>query len=172
MKFYLIRHGIAHELNHSDLIDDDARSLTKEGKLQVKEVAKSLVLLKTKPDLIISSPLIRAKQTAEIIAQVFNLETKLHIAPGLAPGHSFSDLYKDLKPLSPFDEVFLVGHEPSLSMLASHLLWTTDELNISFKKGSVCRIDIFDIPPSTAGILKWLITPKLAKCMLTDILLN
>ncbi len=166
MNLYLIRHGIAHDLHESGIAEDSQRQLTKEGKEQLKEVSKGLVKLKIRPCHIFSSPLIRARQTAEIIANTFNHHQNINIIQSLAPGYSFSDLYKDLKAHSPFEEIFLVGHEPSLSLLASHLLWANDKLNISFKKASVCRIDIYDIPPTTPGTLKWILTPKLIQSLI------
>ncbi len=160
MKLYLIRHGIAHNLYEEDITLDSQRKLTSQGKNQLKTIGTGLNRLKIQPDIICSSPLVRAKQTAEILAHTINFPKEIHTIASLAPGHSYSDLYKDLKSLLPFESVFLVGHEPCLGLLASHLLWTSDELKIDVKKASIIRIDIFDIPPTMPGVLKWIVTPK------------
>lgn len=161
MKVYLLRHGIAVDRIGGEISSDWDRPLTKEGLKETNQVAQALAKIGVKANLIVSSPLVRAKQTAEIVQAVLAKNTELQITESLAPGGTASDLYKFLKPFNQLQEIFLVGHEPDMSRLAGTLLWAGPELNMSFKKAGVCRIDIVDIPPSSPGILKWFVTPKI-----------
>jgi phosphohistidine phosphatase len=128
-------------------------------------VAGAMRRLGIKPDLILTSPLVRACQTAEILADVFGSGNPLQITDALAPGGTASDLYKVLREPRAVDSVFLVGHEPDMGRLAATLLWAGPELDIPFKKTGICRIDITSVPPTAPGTLKWFITPKLAALM-------
>jgi phosphohistidine phosphatase len=161
MKLYLLRHGIAVDRIGGDITSDWQRPLTKEGKKETSQVATALLKLGVKANAVVSSPLIRARQTADIIVEVLAKGIELQITDSLAPGGMASDLYKFLKPFSQLEEIFLVGHEPDIGRLAGTLLWAGPELNIAFKKTAVCRIDILDIPPSSPGILKWFVTPNI-----------
>jgi phosphohistidine phosphatase len=161
MKLYLLRHGIAVDRIGGAISSDWQRPLTKEGETQTSQVAVALAKIGVKANLIITSPLVRARQTAEIVLATLAKGTELQIADVLSPGGTASDLYKVLTPFSQLEEIFLVGHEPDMSRLAGTLLWAGPELNIPFKKAGVCRIDISDIPPSSPGILKWFLTPKI-----------
>lgn len=162
MKVYLVRHGIAVERIGGAILNDSQRPLTDEGKAEMKQVAHALKRLNVKPDRVVSSPLVRAKQTAEIIREVLGHVDELNITDSLAPGGNASDVYKFMRQFNQLEEVFLVGHEPDIGRLAATLLWAGPELNIPFKKGGVCRVDVWDLPPTTPGTLKWFITPKIA----------
>jgi len=166
MKLYLLRHGIAVDRIGGQISADWQRPLTKEGYEETQHVAAGLKTIGVKADLIISSPLIRAKQTAEIVLEALAKESEMQISEALAPGGTASDLYKFLRPFSQKENIFLVGHEPDISRLAGTLLWVGPDLNMPFKKAGICRIDIVDIPPSSPGVLKWFATPKLL-CALT-----
>ena len=162
MKIYLVRHGIATERIGGAVLNDSMRPLTDEGRSESKTVAHGLKRLNVKPNFFVSSPLVRAKQTAEIFAEVLGAESEIKICDALAPGGSPTVLYRFLRDLGNFQEVALFGHEPDIGMLAATLLDAANELQIPFKKAGVCRVDVFDLPPSTPGILKWFITPKIA----------
>lgn len=161
MKLYLLRHGIAIDHIGGAISSDWERPLTKEGQIETKRVAEALHKLGVKADLVVSSPLVRAKQTAEIIFQVLAKGSEIQIADSLAPGGTASDLYKFLRPFSQANEIFLVGHEPDISRLAGILLWSGPDLYMPFKKAGICRIDIVDLPPTSPGVLKWFLTPKI-----------
>jgi len=161
MKLYLLRHGIAVDHIGGEISSDRQRPLTKEGQKETNQIACALAKIGVKADLIVSSPLVRAKQTAEIVKDILAKGTELQITESLAPGSTASDLYQFLKPFNQLEEIFLVGHEPDMSRLAGTLLWAGPELNIPFKKAGVCRIDIVDIPPTSPGILKWFVTPRI-----------
>jgi phosphohistidine phosphatase len=161
MKLYLMRHGIALDRIGGAVQNDFQRPLTEEGRTEATAVALALKRFGVGADVVVSSPLVRAKQTAEIISDVFAVKHALEITEALAPGGGASDLYKVLRKLVPFQEAFLVGHEPDIGRLAGTLLWSGPDLNISFKKAGVCRIDVFEIPPTSPGELKWFLTPKI-----------
>jgi phosphohistidine phosphatase len=161
MKLYLLRHGIAVDHIGGPISSDWQRPLTKEGQNETQQVASALLKIGVRADLIVSSPLVRARQTAEIVREVLAKSIELQIAEALSPGGTASDLYKFLQPFDQLTEIFLVGHEPDISRLAGTLLWAGPELNITFKKAAICRIDIVDIPPTSPGVLKWFVTPKI-----------
>ncbi len=161
MKLYLLRHGIALDRIGGAIKSDADRPLTKEGEVQTSQVALGLAKIGVKANLVISSPLVRARQTADIILDILAKGTQMQITNSLAPGCIVSDLYKFLLPFSQLEEIFLVGHEPDMGRIAGTLLWAGPDLHIPFKKAGVCRIDIVDVPPSRPGILKWFLTPKI-----------
>lgn len=162
MKLYLVRHGIATQTIGGQVKTDSQRPLTDEGRAETRQVAGGLKRLGIAPAAIFTSPLVRAYQTAEILAEVFGVGNGMHVCEALAPAGTASDLFKMLKDHHRLEEVFLVGHEPDMGRLAASLLWAGPELDIPFKKAGVCRIDIVSVPPTEPGTLKWFITPKIA----------
>jgi len=161
MKLYLLRHGIALDRIGGEIKNDWQRPLTREGQDETRRVATHLDKIGVKADLIVSSPLVRAKQTAAIVMDVLAKGSEIQISEAMAPGGLASDLYKFLMPFYNSENIFLIGHEPDISRLAGILLWTGPELHMPFKKAGICRIDITDIPPTSPGILKWFLTPKI-----------
>jgi phosphohistidine phosphatase len=162
MKLYLVRHGMAQERLGGGVTNDAQRPLTDEGRSETRTVAQALKRLGVKADLVVTSPLIRARQTAEIINDVIGGSERLKVSDSLAPGGSANFLFKFLKQLDSAEEIFCVGHEPDVGRLAATLIWAGPELDIPFKKAGVCRVDVTDLPPSMPGTLKWFITPKIA----------
>lgn len=161
MKLYLVRHATATEHFNSKIRTDAERPLVDEGKDEAEVVAGAVKRLGAKPDLFLSSPLVRARQTAEIFAEVFNKKDSVHLTESLAPGGLASDLYKELAQYKK-NEVFCFGHMPDISRLAATMLWAGTEFDMPFKKAAVCRIDLYDLPPTNPGTLKWFINPKIA----------
>ncbi len=152
MELYLLRHGEADwpDWNKSD----DERPLTKRGKKEMQEVAKFLGRLKVRPDLIVTSPLPRASQTAEIAADY--LKAKVRKDELLAPGFGMSELRTVLK-RHHAKVLMLVGHEPDFTNVISGL--TGASLKLS--KAGVALLDVD--PESEEGRLLWLFPPKLAR---------
>src|SRR5277367_1072415 len=161
MKIYLVRHGIATERIGGAILNDAMRPLTDEGRTETKDVANGLKRLGVRPDFYVTSPLVRAKQTAEICAEVLGKEAQIKVTDTLAPAGNVRQLYKFLRELGSFEEAMLFGHEPDIGMLTASLL-DSSELQIPFKKAAVCRVDIYDMPPTAPGTLKWFITQKIA----------
>jgi phosphohistidine phosphatase len=152
MELYFLRHGEADWPDWKK--SDDERPLTKRGKKQMRDVAKFLDRLKVRPDLIVTSPLPRAAQTAEIAADY--LKAKLRKDELLAPGFGPSKLRTVLK-RHRAKVLMLVGHEPDFTQVISEL--TGASLKLS--KGGVALLDVD--PESEEGKLLWLFPPKFAR---------
>jgi phosphohistidine phosphatase len=152
MKLYFLRHGIADWPNWKD--DDDKRPLTPDGIEKMKAEAKTIKRLKPELDLILSSPLPRAKQTAEIVAD--KLGMKVHIAPSMAPGFNATKLAGLIKEHSKAESIMFTGHEPDLSTIISRLIGGG---RIVMKKGGLARLD-FEDDDTQHGQLVWLLGPK------------
>ena len=165
MKLYLVRHATATEHFTNKIRTDAERPLVEDGKKEAHTVALALKQLGANPDLFFASPLIRARQTAEIFAEVFGQKHEVELTESLAPGGLASALYKELSQHKRVSEAFFFGHMPDISRLAATLLWAGTEFDMPFKKAAVCRIDIYDCPPTNPGTLKWFITPKIASAI-------
>jgi phosphohistidine phosphatase len=152
MELYFLRHGEADwpEWKKSD----DERPLTKRGKKEMHEIAAFLVRLKVRPNLILTSPLPRAAQTAEIAAE--HLETKCCEDRRLAPGFGPAELEELIRKNSA-ESLMIVGHEPDFTKTISAL--TGASLKLS--KAGVALVDV-DLS-SRKGRLLWLFPPKIAK---------
>jgi phosphohistidine phosphatase len=123
-----------------------------EGVKGIKEVCVNF-------DLIISSPLIRAADTAKITAEGTRYENQIIITEYLLPGTPQRSLIKFMAEYNHLDKILIVGHEPQLSYFASRLLGN-DEQIIELKKGGICRIDIEKLPPEKPGKLIFNLSPK------------
>jgi phosphohistidine phosphatase len=152
MQLYFLRHGEADWPGWTK--PDDERPLTDFGKKEVRQVARFLNRLKVKLDLVVTSPLPRALQTAEIVAE--QLKTKLRQDEALEPGFGISELRTVLKRHSS-KVLMLVGHEPDFSSVISALTG-------GFLKISKAGVALVDIDPETEkGRLLWLFPPKFAR---------
>lgn len=161
MELYLIRHGIAEERQPD--IEDEARSLTKEGRQKTQKVAQKIKQLGIKFDVIVSSPLVRAYQTAEILIETGlsnELEKSTHLAPN---GHISSWLNYWLEPKNYPEkaQIALVGHEPDLSHWAEILLWREAKDSLVLKKAGMIGIKLPEIgSPLGRSQMFWLTPPK------------
>ena len=152
MQLYFLRHGDANWPDWKK--SDDERPLTDSGKKEMRDVAKFLARLNVRLNLIVTSPLPRASQTAEIAADY--LKAKLRKDESLAPGFGMSELRTVLK-RHRAKTLMLVGHEPDFTQVISEL--TGASLKLS--KGGVALLDVD--PESEEGKLLWLFPPKFAK---------
>ena len=153
MRLYFFRHGIAEDFVEDGT--DSARPLTREGSARTKAMARVLLTVGVKPRRLYTSPLLRARQTAEIVAQV--LGVKVTVRKALAPGFDVDAIATLITGLRNMDEVMFIGHEPDFSTLISQLIGGGD---VIMKKGGVARVDIgVQHPPR--GALVWLLAPKL-----------
>ena len=159
MKLFLVRHGIAVDSLSPEVRTDAQRPLTHEGIEETELVARGIKRLGVKLDLLVSSPLVRARQTAQIFQETFKLG-EIEICEALAPGVDASQVFRFLKGKKA-ESIALFGHEPDMGELAQTLLQA--EFAMPFKKAGVCRIDVFDMPPTTPGILKWFMPPKISR---------
>ncbi|MEH2219106.1 MAG: phosphohistidine phosphatase SixA [Nostoc sp.] len=161
MELYLIRHGIAEDQGLG--IKDEERSLTKEGRQKTEKVAQKLVKLGLNFDLILTSPLVRARQTAEILIAE-KLSSKLEESSHLAPDGEISSWLKDwLEPrnYSQNTQLALVGHEPNLSNWAEILLWGEAKASLVLKKAGMIGIKLPETgSPLGRSQMFWLTPPK------------
>ena len=156
-ELYLIRHGIAEERG-DDWPDDSKRPLTESGMERLKKEARGLGRLGVTLDIVLTSPLVRTRQTAEIVASAFNPRPHIVAVDSLAPSGTFQGLMADLEKQSKRARIALVGHEPGIGELAARLVGARQPLE--FKKGAVCRIDVDALPPSGPGHLRFFLMPK------------
>jgi phosphohistidine phosphatase len=159
-----MRHGVAapRDLPGSG---DASRPLTPEGKKKTQQIAEGLQRLGWKVDWIVTSPLVRAAETAEIVAASFSSRVPVDTCAALSPGGSAEDLLAFLGKHADRGRVLLVGHEPDLGALAARLIGAGSRANLAFKKGGCCSIR-FDKPPAqSAGQLVWWLTPRVARAL-------
>lgn len=160
LELYLIRHGIAAQRG-DDYPDDSKRPLTNNGIARLRQEAHGLETLGITFDQIIASPLTRTKQTAEIFAESMKSKPPIAYIDALAPAGTPSAVIQELSKYAKKPRIALVGHEPNMGELAAKLIGARAPLE--FKKGAVCRIDFEQLPPRGAGLLRWLLPPKVLR---------
>jgi phosphohistidine phosphatase len=159
-ELYLVRHAVAAERG-DDWPDDTKRPLTTKGVSRFREVVQGLVWLGVGLDEIYSSPLVRAKQTADLLSEGLKERTAVRVVDELSPGHEPSSALAELGKRIKRRRVALVGHEPDLGELAAALIGTPRAL--PFRKGGVCRIDVDRVGASAHGSLIWFLPPKVLR---------
>jgi len=161
MYLYFLRHGIAADRNDPQYNDDSLRPLTEKGKTKMHSEALGMQALGLKFDAILSSPYLRAKQTAEIVAQRHKIKNKeIHFTKNLLPPASIAQLLEEANTLfSKSQNILLVGHEPHLTGMISCLLKSPEGLDIDLKKGGLCGLTLQNWAAKSA-VLNWLLTPK------------
>ena len=161
-ELYLIRHGLAEERGDA-WPDDSKRPLTSEGMDRMRKAARGLARLGVTIDIVLSSPLVRARQTAELVAGGLDPRPSLVNVDSLAPDGSYAAIAADLEKHGRKTRLALVGHEPTIGELAARLIGSRHPLE--FKKGAVCRIDLDELPPVGPGDLRWMLTPKILRSL-------
>jgi phosphohistidine phosphatase len=161
-EIYLIRHGVA-EARGASWPDDTKRPLTQEGISRMKKAARGLARLDIDVDVILSSPLVRARQTADIVSAELNGHPPIVNTDALAPGVDPATVVAALEKHSRKKRIALVGHEPGLGELAARLIGSRHA--IEFKKGAVCRVDLDEIPPGGPGNLRWMVPSKFLRAV-------
>ena len=160
MNIYLLRHGIA--ASAEETAPDGERPLTAKGIKRMRKTARGLRRLGLDFDAILTSPLARARQTADLVAAALGLESQLTVVEALQPNYAVEELLASLSDYQQRKHLLLVGHEPLLSGTAAFLLTgkKTVALDIALKKGGFCHIEIDSLPPRNPGTLRALLTPK------------
>src|SRR4051812_48240859 len=158
MNLFVLRHGIAVDLGVKGCARDSERVLTGEGKRKVRKVAKAMKAMKLEFDLILSSPFVRASETAEIVAKELGLD--LAFTDALIPRTEVSKLAAVLaKHEDKAENVLIVGHEPHLSETIGYLLTGEDKSFVTLKKAGLCKLVLRSLKPAH-GTLEWLLTPR------------
>ena len=157
----LVRHGLAAE--RGDAHPDDAkRPLISKGIVALKKEAQALATMGVEFDQILTSPLVRAKQTADVLAPILG-KPPVVVIRSLAPGGKHAAIIDDLSRFARKSNIALVGHEPDLGELAARLLGMRGL--IEFKKGAMCAIELKALPPTGPGSLRWFVPPKMLRRM-------
>jgi phosphohistidine phosphatase len=157
---YLVRHAIAAERGEQ-WPDDTKRPLTDVGIARFKEAVEGLKWLDVEIDEIFTSPLVRAKQTATLLAHGLGNKTSVKTLESLAPGHTPRQVINELSRTAKRHRIALVGHEPGLGELAAHLLGAARAL--PFKKGGVSYIAIQGLTSRRPGELEWCLPPRVLR---------
>ena len=158
MELYLFRHGIAEDGKPGS--SDSERALTDEGRKKAAEVAKVARKSGVTPSLIMTSPYVRARQTARIAADEMDYEGQIVTIESLVPHGSPDGVWKDIRDYSGVDSVLLAGHEPLMSRMVAFFL-NAPSLRVEMKKAAMVRIDLESARANPHGILRWMIVPKL-----------
>ena len=167
MKIYIMRHGDAAALEEAGVRTDAERPLTDLGRAETATMSRLLEKLGVTPDLILSSPLVRARQTAEIVSAHFGGTPAVTNAPELEPGGSSAGVLAQILRNGRPAETILTGHMPDVGLLAGYLAWNQRDAFIQFRTAGICRIDLPDDSPGPGhGDLRWLIPPRMAERLL------
>jgi phosphohistidine phosphatase len=155
----MIRHAIAVDEGTPEYEEDSQRPLTEKGKKKMRQIAKGLRALGADFDLILSSPYIRAQETAEILADVFKIKADVAFSDNLIPMGDPDLLIAEMNEKYNANSVALVGHEPFLSALIGLLVSENASMDMTLKKGGVCRLSADDLHHTHKATLEWLLTP-------------
>ena len=161
-ELYFIRHGLAEERGEA-WPDDAKRPLTDEGMSRMRKAVRGLARMGVSIDVLLTSPLVRTRQTAEIVAGGLDPRPSLVNLESLAPAGSYAAVLADLEKHARKNRIALVGHEPMMGELAARLIGSRHP--IEFKKGGVGRIDVESLPPTGPGDLRWMLTPKILRVL-------
>ncbi len=161
MNLYIVRHAIAVDRETSSDEDDSQRPLTDTGSKKMQKIAKGLRQLNVDFDVILSSPYVRARDTAEILANEFKLKDKLAFSENLVPPGDFDQLIIEINEKYNVNSLALVGHEPMLSEFISYLAIGGTGLAVTMKKGGICCLTSDDLAQERRATIEWLLTPAI-----------
>ncbi len=161
MNLYIVRHAIAVERGTSGYEDDSQRPLTDEGRKKMKKITKGLHRLGVALDVILTSPYVRARDTAKILADRYEMTDKIFFSDNLIPPGNFESLVFEIHEKYDLANVALVGHEPMLSNLISWLMTGDTDARMILKKGGVACLSSDSLYQDGRATLEWLLTPAL-----------
>ena len=160
MRIYILRHGNAENPAHRKT--DEERELTDEGRAEVSAVARRANHAKVRPDLVISSPYIRAVQTAQIAADELEYSDQIARSRVLEPDSDPQSVWEEIRTHTAVAQLLLVGHEPLLSRTVAHLLGCPS-LVVKMATGTMVSVETEDFAKQPRAVLRWMLTPKLAR---------
>ena len=161
MNLYIVRHAIAVQRGTPDYEDDSQRPLTDKGRKKMKKIVQGLRQFDTRLNTILSSPYVRARDTAKILADEFKLENQLYFSENLVPPGNLEALVDEIHEKYDVENLALVGHEPMLSQLISWLTTGHTDMELNLKKGGVCYLSSDNLYQDHRAALEWLLTPAL-----------
>jgi phosphohistidine phosphatase len=159
MFIYVLRHGIADDAKPGE--PDSSRALTTEGRKKLALVLDRAKKAGAAPAVILTSPYLRAKQTAKMAAQAFGCEGSVIETSALVPSGSPELVWDEISEYRSEEQLMVVGHEPLLGELASYLL-DSPSLRIDMRKAALVSISLESLRGGPRGVLQWMITPKLS----------
>ncbi len=165
MRIYLIRHSNAVDPGTPGYEEDSQRPLTERGRDKMNKIASALKKMKVKPDLIVSSPYVRARQTAEILAKVMKYKRNICFSDTLIPMGDASEIIGEINEKYDVDELVLVSHEPFISGLIGTLVASNLDTAINIKNGGVCCLSADDLHLERRAVLEWLLPPKILSAL-------
>ncbi len=161
MTIYVLRHGTAEERREGR--PDATRALTTPGKQKLRTVLRQAKEAGVSPDIILTSPLTRALETAELAAEILGCRKKPAVTRTLLPSSTPGRVWKEMSQTRA-SSVLIAGHEPLLGQVISFLL-NCPSLQVDLKKGALVRVDLASSESRPSGTLKWMLTPKLARAI-------
>jgi phosphohistidine phosphatase len=164
MKLYLLRHGEAEDKLGKQ---DAARALTKEGREDIAAVSMAVAPLIKRPVRVLSSPFLRAEQTAELFREAVAADHKLDLTAALLPEGSWPALKAELDRLveEGAQSVVAVGHNPSISEMCGAIVAGSPSVRVQMKKGAIACFEVDDLHGRAAGELQWMLTPRTVRSM-------
>jgi phosphohistidine phosphatase len=157
MDLFVLRHGKAGPSTNGS--DDSKRALTVDGKNEIRKVAKWMQQKKFRFEVIATSPLTRAYETAEIVAQSLGQKDHIDVWEELGPDGDLDTICYRAAQYSEDSAVLLTGHEPMLSMLISRIISGNDTVSLILAKGGLAKIRNYSYDKRPSGDLQWLLTP-------------
>ncbi len=159
MQIYIFRHGIAEDRQPDS--DDAGRALTPQGKRKLAAILRTAKKAGVSPGVIVTSSYKRALETAVMAAAALGHEGEVIRSKALEPGGSPEEVWNEIRLYKQTQELMIAGHEPLLSSVIAYLLGTPS-VQIDLKKGAMACVEVDHLGPRPRGVLRWLITPKLA----------
>jgi len=159
MEIYILRHGIAEDGGAGQ--PDSERALTPEGRKKLRNVLRTAAKAGVAPSLILTSPYRRALETAQLAAEVLAYKGELLRTRALEPGSDPRAVWEEIRVHKDEPALLLAGHEPLFGRLSAYLLGCPS-LQIDFKKGALACVEIDHFGAEPRGVLRWMLTPKLA----------
>jgi phosphohistidine phosphatase len=159
MEIYILRHGIAEDGQAGQ--PDSERALTPDGRKKLRTVLRVAASAGVAPSLILTSPYKRALQTAQLAAEILDYKGELLRTKALEPTSAPKNVWDEIRAHKDEDRILLAGHEPLFSRLMAYLLGSPN-LQVDFKKGAIACIELDRFPAEPHGVLRWMLTSKLA----------
>ena len=160
LELYLVRHAVAADRG-PEWPDDAVRPVTPGGASRFRKQVEGLAAFGVEIDIVFTSPLVRCRQTADLLAAGMPGKPRVQAIDALAPGGGHQAVIAAVTRLARRPRIALVGHEPDIGHLASRLIGLKRPLE--FRKGAVCRIDVDGLPPGGPGQLRWFAPPRMLR---------
>ncbi|HEX3595704.1 MAG TPA: histidine phosphatase family protein [Polyangiaceae bacterium] len=165
MDIIVVRHGVAMDRDEAaaNAVADEDRPLTPKGRRRMKEAAKGVARLASGAELLLSSPLLRATQTAKLVRRAFDDDIGYRETPALIPHAEPAELARALTEEPSLPSVLVVGHEPHLGRFIGWCLAGQSKALVELDKGGACLLRFSDVPSAGEGQLVWLLSQRLLR---------